>query len=156
MDGARFDAAAKALATGVSRRTMLKGLVGGVMAAITSRAAPAAACTPPGFPNYCNADSECCDNGLCINGICQCPTGKKTCGDRCIDQALTCGPSYCPAGYKTCGTRCIDTTRDRNNCGACGRVCATGQTCSNGNCCRKGHVFCNGTCKLSSQCTLVT
>src|SRR4051812_40546499 len=110
MDGTSFDKMAKSLATGRSRRSVLKGLFAGLAATATTRVLSAQACTPPGFPNYCNADIECCDNGLCINGICQCPTGTKKCGDRCISQSSTCGPQYCPAGYSTCGTQCIDKT----------------------------------------------
>lgn len=157
VDATRFDAAAKSLAHGMSRRRVLRGLLAGVAATVTSRALPAAAtCTPPGFPNYCNADSECCDNGLCINGICQCPAGKKKCGDGCIDQSRTCGPQYCPTGYRQCGSQCIDTTRDHDNCGSCGHVCGIGATCSNSHCCAKGYVYCNGACRLSSNCTLLS
>jgi hypothetical protein len=136
MNADRFDAAAISLADGLSRRRVLRGLVAGIVSVVTTRALPASAtCTPAGFPNYCNADSECCDNRPCINEICQCPTGQKKCGSGCIDQAQTCGPQYCPAGYSQCGTQCVDTTRDRNNCGGCGHVCPVGKDCSNGQCC---------------------
>ena len=156
MDGTRFDTAAKALARGVSRRSVLRGMLGGILGVTIARAPVGAACTAPGPLAYCNSDADCCDVSVCLLGICQCPTGKKACGERCIDTALTCGPTYCPAGYKTCGTTCIDTTRDRNNCGGCGRVCPALQNCTNSHCCPKGYVFCNGTCKISTQCTLIT
>jgi hypothetical protein len=156
MDGTRFDAATKSFANGVSRRVLLKSILGGFAAALTARALPVSACTPPGPLNYCNTDSECCSGSRCINGICQCPTGTKQCGDRCIPSDQTCGPQYCPTGYTQCGTQCIDTSRDRNNCGGCGRVCPSLQICSNGHCCPKGYVYCDGTCRLSTQCTLLT
>ena len=155
MDGGRFDGAAKALARGVSRRAVLRGLLGGVVATAAARALPSAACTPPGPRNFCNADSECCGTSRCLLGACTCPTGTKACGDRCIAQADTCGPSYCPAGFAACGTRCVDSSRDRANCGGCGRSCAVGQSCSNGRCCPKGRVFCDGRCKPANQCVPV-
>ena len=157
MDGTRFDTAAKALARGMTRRTVIKGLFAGLGTVAVSRT-PAAAltCTPPGGLNYCNADSECCDNGLCRNGICQCPTGEKICGTGCIPLAQTCGPTYCPVGFRTCGGTCIDITRDSRNCGSCGVTCGVGKICSNSHCCGKGLVFCSGACRLASTCPLIT
>ena len=36
------------------------------------------------------------------------------------------------------GDECIDLTRDRANCGACGRLCAEGSVCAAGVCVREG------------------
>ncbi len=40
----------------------------------------------------------------------------------------------CAAGEARCGTVCTRTQYDRNNCGACGVVCAAGMSCSTGVC----------------------
>lgn len=61
----------------------------------------------------------------------------------------------CGTGVTNCGGTCRDLTNDRDNCGACGRVCATGQICLNSSCrmletpvtCGSGLVNCNGSCR---------
>jgi hypothetical protein len=157
MDGMRFDNVSRALASGTSRRRVIKGLFAGVVAALGAKALPAAAetCTPPGPRAFCNFDVECCDESVCRGGVCTCPSGMKECKGGCIPRGNTCGPTYCPAGFKSCAGICKDVSRDVNNCGYCGHVCGIGKTCSNGQCCPKGKVFCNGTCKMASQCELV-
>jgi hypothetical protein len=37
-------------------------------------------------------------------------------------------------GLAMCGAACVDLSADRNNCGACGSVCAAGESCSLGVC----------------------
>jgi hypothetical protein len=44
-----------------------------------------------------------------------------------------------------CGTSCINTSTDPNNCGTCGKVCASGQLCSGGVC------RCGATVSFSGQ-----
>jgi hypothetical protein len=44
------------------------------------------------------------------------------------------GQCTCNAGLTRCGTACVNTGFDRNNCGACGVVCAPNLTCINGAC----------------------
>ena len=62
-----------------------------------------------------------------------------------------------PSGLRgrLCGGVCIDTLNDSQNCGACGRVCATGSFCCNGWCadpavnapgCCPPDLSCNGSC----------
>jgi hypothetical protein len=61
----------------------------------------------------------------------------------------------CGVGITNCGGVCRDTSNDRDNCGACGRVCATGQICLAGFCrvletpvtCGSGLLNCNGSCR---------
>ena len=160
MDGLRIDDVSRALARGASRRAVIKGLVAGIAAAVGVRSLPpeaaaAATCTSPGPLNYCNSDADCCGASLCRGGVCTCPAGQKICQGGCIASTATCGPTQCPAGFRSCGGICKDVSRDVNNCGACGRVCGPAKTCSNGQCCPKGTVFCNGSCKMASQCELL-
>lgn len=44
------------------------------------------------------------------------------------------GPPPCPTGETRCSGTCLNTNTDVNNCGMCGRICATGATCSGGLC----------------------
>jgi hypothetical protein len=65
-----------------------------------------------------------CQNGMC-NGLAECAAGRA--GSFCN---LDAGPFYlCCAGLG-----CIDTSRDNQNCGACGLGCSSGQSCSAGIC----------------------
>jgi hypothetical protein len=56
-----------------------------------------------------------------------------TCGHACGGgpHGTTCisGTCVCASGTQ-CGAACVDTTTDLNNCGSCGKKCATLQTCS--------------------------
>jgi hypothetical protein len=87
MDNQRFDALARALATGTSRRTVLKGLAGGavggtlLIAGATSQPAAAqqVACTT-GTQNACPAGYICCPTtntpggpGICHSASVGCP-----------------------------------------------------------------------------------
>ncbi len=66
----------------------------------------------------------------------------------------------CAAGLTTCTvkvkkkkkTSCVDASRDRANCGGCGKACGAGQSCIQGVCsggnnpCSGGQTRCNGAC----------
>ncbi len=53
----------------------------------------------------------------------------------------------CPAGQTLCGSVCVNAQIDRNNCGACARVCPTAQSCVAGVCaCTTGQLFCSNAC----------
>jgi hypothetical protein len=57
------------------------------------------------------------------------------------------GSSVCPAGYGLCGLNCVDITKDRNNCGSCGKACAVGQVCEASACkCPSPQTDCSGQC----------
>jgi hypothetical protein len=40
----------------------------------------------------------------------------------------------CAPGLMMCSGTCLNTQFDRNNCGACGAVCASNQLCNLGMC----------------------
>jgi hypothetical protein len=60
----------------------------------------------------------------------------------------------CNNGYTACNSAtapyvaCVNTTNDPQNCGTCGKVCATSQACQGGTCqsCAAGQILCNGKC----------
>lgn len=153
MDGTRFDDLARELASGVTRRRFLRSLAGGAVAMMAGArvvADTSATCTPPGPRNFCNADSDCCAGAICRFGACRCGAGFKQCGSRCVSISTQCG--VCPTGYQHCDGQCRNVQSDRYNCGSCHHACPANQTCSGGHCCPKGTIFCEGSCKMASQC----
>ena len=102
--------------------------------------------------NNCGACGTHCPSGVCSNGSCVLAqdicTGKSV-GDACAaanflgvctfnGTAVVC-TGTCSAGFGNCDgslTNGCETnlSRDVNNCGACGHVCAAGSICSNGTC----------------------
>ena len=46
-----------------------------------------------------------------------------------------CGCQEVPGGVlQICGNKCVDTLSDEDNCGTCGKACASGQACTGGQC----------------------
>jgi hypothetical protein len=81
------------------------------------------------------------------------PGGALASDDRCI------GALARSKTAQFCGSKCTDTANDPQNCGSCGRVCASGGFCVAGNCfqivtalsqleaqCPSGTLRCNGAC----------
>jgi hypothetical protein len=105
-----------------------------------------------------------CD-GDAVNG-CETNTTTSTthcggCGRPCFfaNAAATCASGTCALGACTTGFANCDSNgsngceaalqSDRNNCGACGRQCASGEVCSAGVCtvqCQSGQSNCSGSC----------
>ena len=57
--------------------------------------------------------------------------------------------SACPSGQASCGGVCVSTSKDRDNCGVCGKSCASGEVCSRGACatsCGGGTTQCGDSC----------
>jgi hypothetical protein len=95
-----------------------------------------------------------------------CPPGSAQCGDAgCWDTTVAhdhCGTctnacaanqdctmsQCCPSGDLLCMGTCTDVQNDKNNCGACGKVCpASGETCMGGSCaCPMGQMVCGMAC----------
>jgi hypothetical protein len=127
MDGQRFDEITKALATGASRRQILRGVVAGLVGALASglsREHAAAARRCKGAGGKCTADRDCCqdDPARCADGKCCpkprycastgtcCPPGLKCCGDgECT--AGSCRKAQgeaCTAGTECASSFCVD------------------------------------------------
>jgi hypothetical protein len=65
--------------------------------------------------------------------------------------------AYCAAPTIACGAECSDLNSDPQNCGACGRACASSEFCSEGGCvdeCGRGSSVCGRSCyDLASDST---
>jgi Stigma-specific protein, Stig1 len=132
VDNANFDAVARAVATGASRRQVLRLLaIGTVIGWLPGRAgaAPARqACEAAGLtdcgggcvdlssdPFNCGACGNVCPGGVCEGGICSAP------------------PIACVLTETNCGGVCVNLWSDPFNCGGCGIACASG-VCEGGTC----------------------
>ena len=118
-------------------------------------------------PANCGSCGHSC-SGIedCKNGICECPSSTKRCGDSCwfigsdfyncgecghvcpSGSACTSGSCICPDGKTACGQACVDTQSDAENCGTCGTKCDTGEVCEQGTC---GCAKCGGTTCVDLQ-----
>lgn len=102
----------------------------------------------------CGMGEMCCA-GSCVNtmtddancggcGVPRCAAGSRCCSGMCkaVADGGTCempmpgGCSNCGADQECCNGMCVNTKTDVNNCGMCGRVCATGTRpgCCAGSC----------------------
>jgi hypothetical protein len=167
MDGKRFDHMAKALASGSSRRSVLKGLLGfgGATAAATllpnesdaRRSSGTAPTPPPVCPSQvaCPDGSRCCDqdmcngfqNGCCWEGTVPCDTNVSGCCAVCDGYA--CGLDCCAFEAQCCdgeccvaGSVCIGEERCCPLELMCGGVCCNGP----------GQRCCSGICIEAGQC----
>ena len=129
MDGQRFDALARALSKGVSRRAVWRGLlgtgVGSLFAASVQSARAQVGCGTSGEqcpPGTTCVDSQCCDNqnNCCVTNFSTCSGVAPCCG---------------APDFDCCDGVCTTLLFDRANCGSCGNGCAQGQVCCNGSCC---------------------
>ncbi len=143
MDGRRFDGLTRSLASGVSRRSLIKGLfAGGAAVAVTSRA-------------------------IAAQDVCDCGTGYICCNGGCILEGETCcGEGYCPetdvccgdlnccpsgGGYECNGTECCQSCDYFE--GECGEIRAyCGNTPTTITCgCGAGLTCCNGSCEACCE-----
>ena len=157
MDGHQFDDLTRTLASGTSRRRVLKGIGGAAAAGAFTllgmkRSDAAPRCRELGKP--CQSDAQCCDRA-CTNFKCACPVGSTACNNVCLVDTTfltdegNCGGCgiACSAGETCCNGVCQATETDETNCGTCGRVCIPGAVCAGGECfCPTGTAECHGSC----------
>ena len=120
MDAKQFDSLTRSLYSWSTRRRLVAGLIGGLLASplLGGAADVAARRCPP-----CRRRKE----GRCRkkrrNGT-PCGVGKTCQRGRCV----------CPAGTTECSGVCVDTTSDPRNCGTCGTRCQLNGACLAGRC----------------------
>ncbi len=140
MDDRRFDQLSRALASGRSRRHVLKGLLGIGAATLTGEFAldsadAARRSSPTPTPTSCPGTQ------IWTGSACACPTGQSVCGPACCDTPEAC----CDGACCDAGTVCIG---EETCCPAeamCGGVCCLNGTCLGGSCCDAAFV-CGETC----------
>lgn len=177
----RFDGLTRAMATGHSRRSVLK-MIGGAAAAATAAtvlkpfrasgvaatcsgptnlgASPCAAGTTPCGPCCCQAGIACLNN---TNGVCGCPSGTTQCGSACCQKGTACANAStstcataavsCTQGQAPCGKSCCSATGQVCVSGTCTACIASGGSCAAGaSCCTAGQACINNICQ-SSTCS---
>jgi hypothetical protein len=143
MDPQRFDTLTKMIAAKVSRREMLKGLIGGFAGlAMGHRHWPTSAqglseCVPP-----CISTAHCVDSkSVCFSGFFPCGGDPYEGGGDC------CSPSQPHMWVECCDGRCTDVSRHPSHCGECGNACPQGRDCAWGECvCPDHRPECGGVC----------
>lgn len=160
MDNGRFDSLVKSLASGTSRRSVLKGLLGlGGVVSIGARSGPGAeaarrpAPTPrpitcPGS-QYWDGETCACTSGEVCGSDC-CPSGSECCDGaccvgHCYGEELCCpNDNWCDAAGACCpdGATCCDELGcivfEEGDCGCAGE-CPDGFECCGGQCCATGY-----------------
>ena len=180
MDSQQFDDLTRALATGSSRRKVLKGLFAGVAGAVgLRRVTPANAATCRNLGEACRNDSSCCSGqGLFCDTVgttgaqrCECDLsqGFVNCGGQCFSTNCPAGATFscaggcqCPSGSELCGAtgseRCFVTcpTGQTRNPTTCACECPSSQELCNGACvtsCAGGQVLVNCVCQCPTGTT---
>jgi hypothetical protein len=96
-------------------------------------------CTLAGSPSYCadllHDPRNCGSCGFACGATQSCMDGKclDGAGDAGMDAAINCPAGLIPCSGAT-GLYCADPARDRNNCGACGKICDANAICVSGQC----------------------
>ncbi len=167
MDKQKFDDLTRTLALGKSRRTVIKGLFGGVVGTIAIAGRPAYGALAQDVP--CDVDAD-CDVGMCCAGICRdieccidnpnpnatCPENTTCFEGQCVTQCETVGcadDEICCGGVCRAIECCIDNANPNETCPD-GTSCFEGQCvtqcdvigCGDGECCCDDGVSCSSDC----------
>lgn len=104
--------------------------------------------------------SECYQSGAGNASVCEEGSRCKPSGSASFSSATTallacahascqsqCLTAICPPTQSLCSGTCVNPLTDAQNCGGCGRACATGQTCADGACtCPASTTLCSTGC----------
>jgi hypothetical protein len=150
MDGNRFDALTRGLASGITRRSALKRSLAAMAAVVgVGRVAESSAArrpTPTPKPVSCPGQQT-WDGAACV-----CPDGTTQCGPACCDAGSTCcdgaccaGTCYgeelcCPTGQLVCNGICLDPG-----------LCCVDSDCGPGYACQGNQCICVPTTTCASQ-----
>jgi hypothetical protein len=153
MDPRQFDRLATALAETGSRRRLLRGAAGSVVAGLALRlgltGADAASCTRTG--KKCKKHKECC-SGFCLDdGTCGCAV-EADCNDGNGCTLEICGPESHRCYHVEVAQTCAECHSDHQ---CAGGVCCHGRCCSAGSTCVgevAGAGVCSVTCGNGLQC----
>jgi hypothetical protein len=139
----RLDEFSKLLAESVSRRESLRRIgtfvAGAVLAPLGLGTAWAAR------PDRCGAFCRGCSSKAQRT---QCLAACRACNGNTSRLCGSCGAYVCCASSAACcNGACTSVSSDRQNCGACGNVCAG--SCIQGTCspCFGGQALCDGVCR---------
>jgi hypothetical protein len=153
MDGSRFDEIARGMAKGSTRRSMLKALGGGALAALglarTGGGADADTTCKPAAPK---AQSKCTKDGQCCTGL-VCQTGNCQSGCRINGTFYASGAPH-PANPCQACQPSVSTTQWSNT--SDGTTCGTDEVCTGGTCgCAAGFINCGQGC-VPGECCPIT
>jgi hypothetical protein len=122
MDDRSFDALVKAVASGASRRSLLKGMLGLGGAALTGGALLEGGADAARRPTPTPTPVRCPGQQTPLNGQCTCPAGLSKCGPDC------CNPTAVGASHSEC----------------CDNACCFGHCYGEELCCPYPRTFCPG------------
>lgn len=142
MEGQRFDQLARFLTLGLSRRNVIGRLRSGFPVALSLAFGDGGANGKKKRKKRKQCRPKC--DGSCVNGVCVCPSGLRSCGgacqqccaDRHCEHGRSClqGVCACPRGHAPCPNEC----------------CGLFETCEVGQCAAPAPPVCDG---FASPCT---
>lgn len=143
MDPQRFEAFSRALATGPSRRGVLKGIVGAILGGslVGARSATAGqSCAGPG--ESCSSGADCCSGECSDAGVCYCTDPSRPwVGCECQQGDA----SACNGDADLCcddGTCASPMTGCKSTCTEAGDTCSSDADCCSGKCSDEGMCYC--------------
>ena len=169
--GEFIDELARAMASGLPRRELLKRLGGGALGGALLWLVPRGAAAAPGDRSHGNSDcAHFCnevfppgaERGHCKSEAAHGSGPCFKCGPAApAGHPELCGQACCPAATPNCcGVgNCRNLAGDVQNCGKCGNACTAPAnatpTCAGGTCgfaCNPGFKPCNGACIPTANC----